>query len=202
MKRALTALAIIAATQGAYAQGIFQPIETQAPQRNREVMAELIMVASAAPRYEKSKDGHEWDMSITSIRGGKGAKKPLGQYLVEPDMEFRSEYKDQPIETMCQFAYDLHEFITAKGGDYRSMAMKKDADFVPYEKQKEFAISWWRKAYPKYKDMSGMFKDWFINDALIDATNLYNWSRRGKDGGSDYISWADAAVSALMKKKP
>jgi len=200
MKRALTALAIIAATQGAYAQGFFQPIESQAPQRNSQVMTELISAASAAPKIVND-SGREWDLSITGIRGGKGAKRPLGQYLVEPHMEFRSEYKDQPVETMCQFAYDLHEFIAAKGGDYRS-AMKPGSDFVPYEKQKEFAISWWRKAYPKYKDMSGMFKDWFINDALTDATNLYNWSRRGKDGGADYVSWADAAVSALMKKKP
>lgn len=200
MKRALTVLALIAATQGAFAQGFFQPIE--APPRNEQIMTELILVASAAPKYDKSADGHVWDLSITSIRGGKGAKKPLGQYLVEPDMEFRSEYKDQPVETMCKFAYDLHEFITAKGGDYRSMALTQGSDYVPYEKQKEFAIGWWRKAYPRYKDMGGLFQEWFINDALIDATNLYNWSRRSKDGCADYISWSDGAVRALMKKKP
>ncbi len=200
MKRALVVLALIATTQGAFAQGFFQPIAAPVPQRNQQIMTELITIASSAPKIEKE-NGHEWDGAITSIRGGKGAKRPLGQYLVEPDMEFRSEYKDQPVETMCQFAYDLHEFIVAKGGDYRSMALNQNSTYVSYEKQKEFAIGWWRKTYPKYKDMGGIFKDWFIHDALVDGTNLYNWSRRNKDGGADYIAWADGAVSALLKRK-
>lgn len=198
----LNGFAVILATQAAYAQGFFQPLELEGPKRDQVIMAQLISAASSAPNTRTMKDGHTLEFSITGIRGGGGSKKPLGQYLVEPNMEFRSEYKDQPTETMCQFAYDLHQFIVSKGGDCRSMTMKPDSDYVPYDKQKEFAITWWTKRYPRYKKMGGMFKDWFINDALIDGTNLYNWSRRGIDGGADYIMWSDAAVQALMKKKP
>jgi hypothetical protein len=117
-------------------------------------------------------------------------------------MEFRSEYKNEAPETMCQFAYDLHKFVASKGGDYRSMTMKPDSDYVSYEKQREFTSFWWLRHNKKLKDMGGIFKEWFINDALIDGTNLYNWSRRGLDGGADYTIWADAAVQQLMKKKP
>jgi hypothetical protein len=70
-------------------------------------MAQLIIVASAAPKLTKSSDGHEWDSSITSIRGGKESKKPLGQYLVKPEMEFRSEYKNETTEKtvpICLYA--------------------------------------------------------------------------------------------------
>lgn len=165
-------------------------------------MSQLISVASAAPKISKSKDGREWDSSITSVRGGTGSKKPLGQYLVQPNMEFRSEYKNEATETMCQFAYDLHQFTVAKARDWKTMQRNSDLDYVPYEKQTEFASFWWLRHKENFKHMGGIAKDWFLNDAVIDGTNLYNWMYRQENGSADYVIWQDAAISALMKKKP
>lgn len=202
-KIGVIAMAAILATQAVYAQGFFQPIEPQAPKRDTAVMNLLLAAASGEAKSTTYNNGETLNYTMASIRGGKGSKKPLGQYLVEPNMEFRSEYIDQPVESMCDFAYDLHAFIVSKRGDYRSMATNSNGgEYVSYEKQKEFAISWWKRRYPRYEKLGGIFKDWFINDALIDGTNVYNWSRRNLDGGADYIAWADGAISALMKKKP
>jgi len=193
-------IALLVTTQAAYAQGFFQDIGV-AP-RDQRTMAQLITVASAAPKLTKSQDGHEWDSSITSIRGGKESKKPLGQYLVKPEMEFRSEYKNETTEKMCQFAYDLHRFTVSKGRDWPAMQRNSELDYVPYEKQREFASFWWLRNKKNFKDMGGIAKDWFLNDAIIDGTNLYNWMYRQENGSADYVAWQDVAISSLMKKKP
>lgn len=193
-------LAILVSTQAAHAQGFFQDIGV-AP-RDQRTMAQLMLVASAAPKITKSKDGHEWDSSITSIRGGKESKRPLGQYLVKPEMEYRSDYKNETTEKMCQFAYDLHQFTVSKGRDWPAMQRNSDLDYVPYEKQKEFASFWWLRNKKNFKDMGGIAKDWFLNDAIIDGTNLYNWMYRQEHGSADYVAWQDVAISSLMKKKP
>lgn len=195
-------IAMLMATQAASAQGFFQDIGDSGPQRDQRVMSQLITAASAAPKTSKSKDGREWELGITGIRGGNGSKKPLGQYLVKPEMEFRSDYKNEATETMCQFAYDLHQFTVAKGRDWATMQRNSDLDYVPYEKQKEFASFWWLRHKEGFKHMSGIAKDWFLNDALIDGTNLYNWVYAQENGSADYTAWKDIAISSLMKKKP
>jgi len=200
MKNQIVLIAMLMATQAACAQGFFQDIGE--PQRDQQVMAQLITAASAAPKVSKSKDCREWELGITGIRGGNGSKKPLGQYLVKPDMEFRSEYKNEAPETMCQFAYDLHQFIVAKGRDWKAMQRDSNLDYVPYEKQTEFASFWWLRHKKNFKSMGGIAKDWFLNDAVIDATNLYNWMYRQDNGSADYVAWQDVAISSLMKKKP
>ena len=40
-----------------------------------------------------------------------------------------------------------------------------------------------------------------LNDAMLDATNVYNWYRRKDLRSADCIGWEDAALQELIKKK-
>lgn len=199
-KRQLTAaLFVLTATlvpSSAYAKDLAADLMQDS--RPPAVMSQLMNIASAAPGTDKAKAA----MTIVGIRGGGNSGKPLGQYLVQPNMEFRSDYKKETTESMCQFAYDLHQFVKAKGGDWPTIQRNSQLDYVPYEKQKEFASFWWMRHKKNFKDMPGIGKDWFLNDAIIDGTNLYNWYARAEYGSADYVAWEDVAISSLMKKKP
>ncbi|MBA4026947.1 MAG: hypothetical protein C0473_01760 [Cyanobacteria bacterium DS3.002] len=202
MKKALLLVVALLATQAAYAQGFIPKLE-EVP-RNPQVMSELMIAAGMAPTKDKQGNIAKLQFSMAGIRGGNGSNKPLGQYLVQPNMEFKSEYKKESAETMCQFAFDLHQFIMLKGRDLEALQKNSALETVPYEKQKEFADMWWRMHSPKYKNMAGVWKDWFINDAIVDATNLwlYTYLRIENQGSADRTLIADAMMSALMKKKP
>jgi hypothetical protein len=186
--------------QGALAQG-FIPAMGEQP-RDQAVMTGLLKTATEPPTKDKNGEEAQLQFSMAGIRGGSGSKHPLGQYLVEPNFEFRSEYKNESTQTMCEFAYDLHQFVASKGRTYEDMRRDTNLDYVPYEKQAEFARSWWRRKNKKYDHMGGLFKDWFINDALIDGTNLYNYWYRDGHSCADYIIWGDAALQSLVKRKP
>lgn len=200
MKRALIAVALICSTQVALAQGFIPVLEE--PQRNEAVMTGLLKTATEPPTRDKNGEESKLQFSMAGLRGGSGSKHPLGQYLVEPNFEFRSEYKNESTQTMCEFAYDLHQFIASQGRTYEQMERNHDLGYVPYEKQAEFARSWWRRKNKRYDHMGGLFKDWFINDALIDGTNLYNYWYREGHSCADYIIWGDAALESLVKRKP
>lgn len=165
--------------------------------RNRQVMNDLVTVITAS---STAKNGTP-DTSICTVRGGNGSGKPLGQYLVQPNSEFKSDYKNVPAETMAQFAYDLHVFVQAKNPDMTEVQKITGLVFVPYEKQREFADGWWRRNYQHYKDMPFFFHDGFLDESMLDATNVYNWYRRKDLRSADYIGWEDAALQELIKKK-
>lgn len=200
MKRALIAATLIFSIQGAFAQGFIPAMEEQP--RDQAVMTGLLKVATEPPTKDKNGEEAQLQFSMAGLRGGSGSKHPLGQYLVEPNVEFRSEYKNESTQTMCEFAYDLHQFVASKGRTYEDMRRDTKLDYVPYEKQAEFARSWWRRRNKRYDHMGGLFKDWFINDALIDGTNLYNYWYREGHSCSDYIIWGDAALQSIVKRKP
>lgn len=140
--------------------------------RNAQVVSDLVTVITALPTSKTAAQ----DTSICAIRGGNGSSKPLGQYLVQPNSEFKSEYKNVPTRQMAEFAYDLHTFVQARNPDLTEAQKINQLVFVPYEKQREFADSWWRRNYPHYKDIPFFFHDGFLNDALLDGTNVYNLS--------------------------
>lgn len=165
--------------------------------RNAQVMSELQLVITAAPTSKTPMQ----DTSICAVRGGNGSGKPLGQYMVQPNSEFKSEYKNVPATQMAQFAYDLHVFVQARNPDLTEAQKISKLVFVPYEKQREFADGWWRRNYKHYSDIPFLFHDGFLNDALLDGTNVYNWYRRKDLRSADYIGWEDAALQELIKKK-
>jgi len=165
--------------------------------RNAQVMSDLVAVITALPTSKTPAQ----DTSICAVRGGNGSSKPLGQYLVQPNSEFKSEYKNVPARQMAQFAYDLHVFVQARNPDLTEAEKITKLVFVPYEKQREFADGWWRRNYPHYKDIPFFFHDGFLDDALLDGTNVYNWYRRKDLRSADYIAWEGAALQELIKKK-
>ena len=199
LKKLALILACLAVVPMAASAQFIKPLEmTEA--RNPQVMAELLAVISAAPKLYKNAQGQEFDYAISGIRGGNGSKKPLGQYLVEPSFEFRSDYKKVAPEQMCQFAYDLHEFLKVQGKDWPAMQRDSKLDFLPYAKQKEYAETWWKRNYEPFKHMGWLFTDAFVYDALADGTNVYNWYRRKDFESQSYISWEDSALQELCKK--
>ncbi|MFA6556183.1 MAG: hypothetical protein WCT03_07135 [Candidatus Obscuribacterales bacterium] len=165
--------------------------------RNAQVVGDLVTVITALPTSKTPAQ----DTSICTIRGGNGSSKPLGQYLVQPNSEFKSEYKNVPARKMAEFAYDLHVFVQARNHDLTEAQKINGLVFVPYEKQREFADGWWRRNHQQYKDMPFFFHDGFLNDALLDGTNVYNWYRRKDLRSANYIAWEDAALQELIKRK-
>ncbi|MFA6556649.1 MAG: hypothetical protein WCT03_09490 [Candidatus Obscuribacterales bacterium] len=165
--------------------------------RNQQVMTDLVTVITTLPTSKAPMQ----DTSICPIRGGNGSSKPLGQYLVEPNTEFKSDYKKVPPAKMAEFAYDLHAFILSRNPDLTESQKISKLVFVPYDKQREFADFWWLRNYQPYKDQPAFFHGNFLDDALIDATNVYNWYRRKDLRSADYIAWESAALQELIKKK-
>lgn len=177
--------------------------------------------------YELSQDRSEG--KIVPVRGGT-PEIPLGCYLGSDStkIEFKSGYKDVDGRTQCEWAYDLHKFIIDNGGGYdnyrkylqqttpgsesqeslRSYAGGKDPTdpmdraHVPYDKQAAFADKWWKENSQAYKKTVLPPKDWWTNDAVLDGNNLYTrWEMLNGKGGSDMMSWRDADIATLMKKK-
>lgn len=173
------------------------------------VMAQLFAVATAPPVYEQ-KNGVIQDLSTTGVRGGYSSERPLGQYLVRPYLEYKSEYRNEKAENMCRFAYDLHLFVRAKGRDYDSVLWRENGarkltgssvnqGYLPVAEQKEFARSWWTRS-KRYKELSESAKESFVDEAVIDATNLYGWYGRRVYGTAAYVAWQEGFVRALVQK--
>lgn len=199
-KKLLLILACVAMVPMAAKAQFIQPLDLTNT-RDAVVMQELLSVVTAAPKLYKGGTGQVFDYSITGVRGGNGAGKPLGQYMVEPNFEFRSAYKDVAPELMCKFAYDLHEYLKLKQKDWGTYQRDPNVGFLPYETQKEWATTWWKNNHKPFKEMGWLFQDGFVYDALADGTNFYNWYRRKDLGCSSYIAWEDAVLQSICKKK-
>ncbi|MDP3506427.1 MAG: hypothetical protein Q8T09_00425 [Candidatus Melainabacteria bacterium] len=199
---------VLALLMGQYAPSA-QCKEKRLPALNLEVgkKAELTMLLNAAnsrPYFGRAAVGI--DESTTGIRGGNGAQRPLGQYLVAPNCEFSSAYTKESTETMCQFAYALHRFVALKGRDYDSYLLKFSKNktgfnYLPMADQRAFAKTWWEKQ-KSFNDLDEAQKSRFIDEAVIDATNLYGRYATIIYATSDYVAWQKGAVRALVQPKP
>jgi hypothetical protein len=205
MKRGLILPLVLAMLTVQCAQGKEKglPREVFEPGSNG-VMLQLLAVAKAGPAAEPGEE--RLYQSITEVRGGNGSKVPFGQYLVSPFQKFSSEYTKESAESMCQFSYALHRFVVAKGRDYDSFTLnrskvKQGISYLSANEQQEFARSWWSKR-KSFVALSAAQKDKFIEEAVIDGTNLYGWYARRVYGTASYEAWQTGAVLALLKAKP
>lgn len=89
--------------------------------RDEKTFTKVMEIASGAAAKDTPGD-------MTGLRGGGKSGKALGYYRDDSDVVFRSGYEKQPAKTMAEFAYDLAEFIYAKGGGYNH--------FSSYQKEK------------------------------------------------------------------
>lgn len=198
---------VLALLMGQYAP-CAQCKEKRLPVLNLEIgkKAELSMLLNAAnsgPYFGQAAVGI--DESTTGIRGGNGAKRPLGQYLVAPYCEFSSAYTKESAETMCQFAYELHRFVALKGRDFDSYLLnfpknKTGFNYLSMADQRAFAKSWWAKQ-KSFNGLNEAQKSQFIDEAVIDATNLYGRYATIIYATSDYVAWQKGAVRALLQLK-
>ena len=89
--------------------------------RDEKTFTKLLEIASSVAAKDTPGD-------ITAFRGGGRSGKALGYYRDGSDVVFRSGYEKQPAKVMADFAYDLAEFVYAKGGGYDH--------FSAYQKEK------------------------------------------------------------------
>jgi hypothetical protein len=186
LKKLVVILACTAMMQGA-AQAQFIKSLPQVDTRDQQVVAGLSATMA--------------DVGFSKLRGGGSSGKPIGQYLVDPSFEFKSDYKNVPADLQCKFAYDLHELVKAQGRDWPAMQRNGGLNYLPYDKQREFSEFWWRRNYEPMKHMGIFFIDGFLSDAIADATNIYNYYYRQAHGSADYVMWQDAALQQVVKKK-
>jgi hypothetical protein len=156
-----------------------------------------------------SPDGHRYDVSLTGLRGGGRSGRALGLYVPGLEMEYRSEYPQTSDEQKAQFAAELHSFVVARGGGYQA-ALSQARNWQPmehahvsYDRQQMFAEFWWRTHNTKFKDMAPLFKDWWMHDAILDATNIYEHfeAERFFDRSSERLMYIDGELSLLKKKQ-
>lgn len=197
MKKALLMAAVILSCQAANAQ-FTQYLKL--PDRNPAVMSELMDAVTDAPSKDARNAGRH--IGLLALRGGSGSKKPLGQYMTYPDMVFHSDYPNESAETMCQFAFDLHQFVKMRGADIEGL-QKSGGHPYPFDQQAEFAKTWWSSHSPKYASLAPMFREWFVHDALVDATNIWNfvYLHVDKQGSADRTIIGDSMVQNLVQKK-
>jgi hypothetical protein len=192
------ALALGLVTQAAALASDFIPKLEEAP-RNQQVITALLKVATAPPT-NKAGESSLADTSICSIRGGNGSKKKLGQYLKDPEFEYKSGYQEVSPQLMVEFAYDLADYRQDKGYDWPHQN-GKNSSWMPYEKQKEYARMWWTRHYEPYKGMGWMFQSFFLHDAICDATLLWHFWGRERYMSQAYIAWSDCAVLRVAKEE-
>ncbi len=145
------------------------------------------------------------DESATGIRGGNGSRRPLGQYLVAPYCEFSSAYTKESNATDCQFAYALHRFVAQNNCDYDSYLLnfsknKAGFSYLAVSDQRAFGKSWW-EAQKSFKGLNEAQKSRFLEEAVIDATNLYGLYATRIYATKDYVAWQKGAVRALLEPK-
>ncbi|MBP9811282.1 hypothetical protein KBF38_23450 [bacterium] len=166
-------------------------------------LAMLLNVANCRPYFGRAEVGV--DESVTGIRGGNGSKRPLGQYLVAPYCEFSSAYTKESAETVCQFAYALHRFVGLKNRDYDSYLLsfsknRTGFNYLTVSDQRAFARSWWEQQR-SFNGLNEAQKCRFLDEAIVDATNLYGHYAERIYATSNYVAWQKGALSALLKPK-
>lgn len=165
--------------------------------------------------------------------GGSPFHPKLGCYIGANDVEFKSDYKDLDPQTMANWAYDLSVWMGSHGGGWdnylryqretpvsgsdvnnilsRDLSAASgnpqpdawDRSFIPYAKQREFAELYWDHYSEKFRHTPSMFRDWFLNDAILDGNNIYleYQQRLGGKGSADFVSYKDATLAQLLKRK-
>ncbi|MFA7340611.1 MAG: hypothetical protein WC028_27755 [Candidatus Obscuribacterales bacterium] len=165
------------------------------------VLKQLAAISKAAEQGKKSLSEEKTTAACPSLE----QPGPLTKRAIESN--------STPVETRCQFAYDLHRFVASKGRDYDSFvlsnsssnsapgAKKARAGYLPYREQESFADNWWAEKNRSYRESSPSQKKIFLHKAIIDATSLYGMYGERVYGTAEYVAWEEAGVRAVLKKQ-
>jgi hypothetical protein len=196
----------------AWGQGFGNLSLPDQPSRNGNVIQGLLTIINMPTDIQTAPAGNKVDMSVTSARGGNNSGKALGMYGIGGDLEFRSDYRNLDAQTVANWAYDLHQHVLGAGGGWESeQRYSRDGtsdpmgrSMIPYDKLHDFAEHYWNNyGGDKFKHMASIFRDWWINDSIIDGEHVYleYQQRLGGYGSSDFVGYKDATLAQLMQKK-
>ncbi len=167
--------------------------------------------------------GQMMEKDVIAARGSFGGKVPLGQYVIEPHVVYRSGYEKVPPAAMARWALALHDYVKLKGGGYAKYQQyvaesgKKEKLYpafgtmkeepagpvekahVPYKWQKDFAKLWWAQQDHGYAKAA--IKDWWLNDGVLDGTVLWTSYEANQVKSADAQAWRDAELAMIAKKK-
>lgn len=140
---------------------------------------------------------------LKKYRYGTDEKQPLGQYSQEPYFAFKTPYTNLSIDQQAKFAYDLNQYRKTMGLDWETVHKKPgDFQYMKYDKQHDFAEFYWLRNAPEFKNLGIIEKEKFINESLIDATQIYLAYGRTMASSADTVAYGDAAIQHLIKKEP
>lgn len=140
---------------------------------------------------------------LKKARYGSDEKQPLGQYYLEPNFAFKSDYAKLTIEQQANFAYDLNEYRKAAGLDWETQHPRTvDWKYMTYDRQHDFAEFYWLRNSTEFKNLGILDKSRFIHESLIDATEIYLAYRRTISTSADTVVYGDSAIQHLIKKEP
>jgi hypothetical protein len=187
------------------------------PQREQAVVAGIAKVM--------------FERNTVSVRGLKSSvkngDKALGLYSGNQAIVFRSGYENLPSQTQVEWAYDLHEFVVSKGGglaNYDRYVLEQeerkklpqipeygvagkepdpydplDREYVSYAERKKFAREWWEVRDEGFKHC--VMPDWWLNDAILDGTNLWQRWESTYRSSADTAMMRMAELTALVKQE-
>lgn len=218
MKKALLTFLVFAVgllPLAASAQG-FKDISLPDIYANRDasVIAGLMQIVNATANIQTAPAGNKVDMASTATRGGGGSSihPHFGCYIGSPnDVEFRSDYKDLDAQTIANWAYDLHQWIDNHGygfDNFQNYQRKGDPNawnrsFMSHDEQRQYAELYWERYSQKFHKMPSMYRDWWLNDSILDGNNVYMeyQHRLGGKGSADFVAYKDATLAKLLKKQ-
>jgi hypothetical protein len=109
-----------------------------------------------------------WETSFSLGKERLGTVNQLGVSTWRARIPFQSEYKNEDERTQAQFAYDLHQYVLSRTPGWRDL----NGHRLSYAQLEEYARAWWQLNSPKYRSLLVFFKDGFLYDAIIDATQI------------------------------
>lgn len=221
----LLVMLLFVTCNAAWSQGFNQQIGEDKPYISDQALYQRIYTLATEPTdIRTAQAGNKLDFSTTSVRGGSNSGKPLGMYSVTPSVVYRSEYAKLDPKEWATWTCALKEFLLKNGGcwesyqkyirtgtqpgplDYVTPDQAKTTDpfdrsMVPYAKQEEFAKLWWAHYYPQFRKMGFVWKDWWVNDAILDGNLLIGRDHIRNYGSADGVSYEDANLGRLTQKK-
>jgi hypothetical protein len=177
--------------------------------REPKAFGEFVYFMNPSTTSRKKADGTDEMYGLGRVRGGT-ASQPLGCYTLDKNHKFNSSYKDVPAELQQKWAYDLFHYCQNRGETfeaYRKIVGSPDSanaitrTAIKYDDQKDFADMWWRRHYPDYKGLAWMFQNDFINDAIVDGTNVWTYFVYEDNRGALTVTWKDELVYRAVDKK-
>ena len=95
--------------------------------------------------------------------------------------------------------------VNAKAMELLSQDMAKrdalDKTHVSFAQQKIFAKIWWTDHSDEFKKTNGLMQDWWLNDSIIDANNLWSlYMGPITSEEKDKSRWIDYEMQAVVQK--